>query len=375
MFELLGFNQKDLRDRNRRLVLTVLRMKGVLSKGDIARMTGLSIQTVSVISRELEEEGLVLRGEKRRGKIGQPSVPLQLAAEGAHFVGLEIGQKSIGLILVDFVGKILDRVRVTDEHFTPEKALNSARSAADELSGSLSQSQREKISGIGISSALSETGNCPETWSEVRTRLGVRNDCPIYFGREGSCACNAELIFGTQNARKDFLYIHLGDQVDGGLALDGHLHEGSSGNAGSIAWFPLARRDGTASQLSDKCSLDSLKKQLVKAGSDPGRLWTKPVRWDDLSEPVTRWLDEAAPAIAQAIIGANTIIDFPYAIIDGPIPERLRKKIAEMTGECLSSSSFGNLNEPDIVQGSLGLDAVVLGAASLPLSKQFMFNA
>ena len=53
-----GTNQSGMRDSNERLVLSLVRRHGKLAKTEIARMTGLSAQTVSVIMRELEDEGL-----------------------------------------------------------------------------------------------------------------------------------------------------------------------------------------------------------------------------------------------------------------------------------------------------------------------------
>ena len=64
---LRGSNQSGMRDHNERLVLSLVRAQGGLSKSDIARITGLSAQTVSVIMRGLEQDGLLERGEPNRG--------------------------------------------------------------------------------------------------------------------------------------------------------------------------------------------------------------------------------------------------------------------------------------------------------------------
>ncbi len=61
-------NQVDVRISNEKLVLSLVRLHGSLSKAEITRMTGLSAQTISVIMRELEEEQLLVRGEPVRGK-------------------------------------------------------------------------------------------------------------------------------------------------------------------------------------------------------------------------------------------------------------------------------------------------------------------
>ena len=57
-----GSNQSGMRAYNERLVLSLIRQTGALAKAEIARRTGLSAQTVSVIMRALEADGLLLRG-------------------------------------------------------------------------------------------------------------------------------------------------------------------------------------------------------------------------------------------------------------------------------------------------------------------------
>jgi len=116
---LRGSNQSGMRDHNERLVLSLLRQHGALAKSDIARITGLSAQTISVIMRALEQDGLLLRGEPVRGRIGQPSVPMHLNPEGALFLGLKIGRRSTDLVLVDFMGRVRDSRRKTYRYPTP----------------------------------------------------------------------------------------------------------------------------------------------------------------------------------------------------------------------------------------------------------------
>ena len=67
-----GTNQAGMREQNERLVLSLVRRHGALAKSEIARMTGLSAQTVSVIMRHLEADRLLRRGEPQRGRVGQP---------------------------------------------------------------------------------------------------------------------------------------------------------------------------------------------------------------------------------------------------------------------------------------------------------------
>ena len=75
--------QTAVRVHNEQLLLSLVRRHGALAKADIARLTGLSPQTVSVIMRRLEAEGLLARQAPVRGRVGQPSIPMTLAAREA----------------------------------------------------------------------------------------------------------------------------------------------------------------------------------------------------------------------------------------------------------------------------------------------------
>ncbi|MGO7785652.1 winged helix-turn-helix transcriptional regulator, partial [Rhizobium ruizarguesonis] len=74
-------------------------------KADIARRSGLSAQTVSVIMRVLEKEGLLSRGDPVRGRVGQPSIPMHINPDAFYSFGLKMGLRSADLVLMDFVGR------------------------------------------------------------------------------------------------------------------------------------------------------------------------------------------------------------------------------------------------------------------------------
>src|SRR5665213_2546877 len=70
-----GTNQTGVRLYNERLVLSQVRENQTMPKADIARRTGLSPRTISIIVNQLTADGLLLKGRPQRGRVGQPSVP------------------------------------------------------------------------------------------------------------------------------------------------------------------------------------------------------------------------------------------------------------------------------------------------------------
>ena len=145
-----GSNQSGMRAYNQRLVLSLIRQSGAMAKAEIARRTGLSAQTVSVIMRALEEDGLLKRGEPVRGKIGQPSVPMSLAKDGAFFLGLKVGRRSLDLVLTDFLGDVQQRVRVNHAYPTPDNTVEFVSNAIAQILEKLPPEHKSRIAGLGI---------------------------------------------------------------------------------------------------------------------------------------------------------------------------------------------------------------------------------
>jgi len=73
-----GSNHVGLRQFNERVVLQALRTHGSLAKAEMARVTGLTAQTIGLITARLDEDQLLRREAPVRGRVGQPSVPIGL---------------------------------------------------------------------------------------------------------------------------------------------------------------------------------------------------------------------------------------------------------------------------------------------------------
>src|ERR1700722_2298023 len=89
-----GANQAGVRLYNERLLLSLVRRFGPLSKIEVARLTGLSVQSTSAIMNRLQADGLLKREAPLRGRVGQPTIPMSIDPEGAYSFGLKVGRRS-----------------------------------------------------------------------------------------------------------------------------------------------------------------------------------------------------------------------------------------------------------------------------------------
>ena len=81
------------------------------------------------------------------------------------------------------------------------------------------------------------------------------------------------------------------------------------------------RRRARKASRSSSTRLDlSARAPARSRGQDPSSIWLTPDAWDDFGAPLKEWLDEAARALAYAIVSAISVIDVGAIVIDGAMP-------------------------------------------------------
>jgi predicted NBD/HSP70 family sugar kinase len=382
-----GTSQTGARLYNERLILSLIRRHRNLAKVEIARLTGLSTQTTTVIINRLEADGLLLAGEPQRGRIGQPSVPYSLNPDGAFGLGLMIGRRSCDLVLIDLIAGIRARQRMIYPFPAPRDIVAFAVREMPNLLAQLPDAQQNRISGLGVAmpfelwnweadletppGALGEWRNF-DVAAELSRRFAP---WPVRICNDATSACAAELTFGAGSSYRDFAYFYVGSFIGGGIVLNGSLFPGRSGNAGALGSMPVMRRetDGVLSlqQLIRSASIYRLERRLIAAGQRGTDIWLSPDDWSGFEAPLDAWIAEAAEALAQAAAAVLAVIDFEAIVIDGAFPADVRRRLVERINQRLTGIDRQGLTEAVVVAGSIGRDARAIGGAALPLLAAF----
>ena len=380
-----GANQTRVRAYNERLVLSLVRRHGSLSKAEIARRTGLSAQTVSVIMRALEKDGLLIRGEPVRGRVGQPSVPMLLNPDAVYSFGVKIGRRSADLVLMDFVGTIRQQIHQIYPYPQPDNIMAFLVEGIARLQGTMTPHQLGHIAGIGIAAPFelwnwAEEVGAPagamDAWRsfDLQAEASARLPYPVFLQNDAASACGAELVFGLGPSYPDFVYFFIGSFIGGGIVLNGSLFVGRTGTAGAIGPLPVRVRGGETRQLLDIASIFVLENMLREQGLDPEPLWYSAEDWIDFGEPLERWITDAAAALAQAIVAAASIIDFSAAVIDGGFPDWVRARLVAATVREVNKLDLQGIIRPDILAGQVGAQARAIGGASLPIFSRYLID-
>jgi predicted NBD/HSP70 family sugar kinase len=379
-----GANQAGVRLYNERLLLSLVRRFGPLSKIEVARLTGLSVQSTSAIMNRLQADGLLKREAPLRGRVGQPTIPMSLDPDGAYSLGLKIGRRRCDLVLIDFRGAIRQRAHRAYGFPTPTMILDFIQDSLPILSNSLSAAHKQRIAGLGVAAPFqlwnweAEIGAPPgamNAWRYFDAENEIAAVCPYptTLCNDATAACAAEFFFGRCWRFRDFLYFFIGEFLGGGLVLDGALRLGRTGNAAALGSMPVMAKSvgGGAPQLIACASIYELERRLEAAGIDASSIWATPDSWGEFGHELDEWIEEAASALAYASVAAISVIDFEAIVIDGEMPAVVRERLTARTSQVFAGLDRRGLSEAQIVAGGIGADACATGGAALPLIKNF----
>jgi predicted NBD/HSP70 family sugar kinase len=374
-----------MRQFNERVVLQVLRAHGSTPKAELARLTGLTAQTIGLITARLDEDGLLIRHAPVRGRVGQPSVPLGLNPDGAFAIGIKIGRRSADWLLVDFTGRV--RQRLVLQYPFPDIAtlLPAIEANLNQLLAGLG-TLRERVVGVGVAAPfqmggwhrmLGLTDEQSNAWNHIDLGAQVQTmtDLPVSFAKDTSAACVAELLQGQGRDIPSYLYLFLDTFIGGGLVIHSHLHRGQNGNAGAVASLPLrvaSTRDGVPPQLVSQASLWDLEQRFRAHDLDPRAAYDERAMELPWLPHTEDWISSAALALAQCIVSGTAFLDLDAVVIDGVVAPGLLQPLLAQTREALKAYNTEGLQTlPRLVSGTIGSDARALGGALLPLHACF----
>ena len=378
-----GGDTTRLRAYNERLTIAAIRQAGTLSKAEIARSTGLSGQAATVIVNSLLDEGLLVKREKVRGRVGKPFTPIALNPEGAFSMGVKIGRRSVEVLLIDFGGSAVASRTTSYPAPLPAETMDLATSAAVELMHSLKRGLRSRIVGLGVampwvlhewSDVLGLERETIAAWREidVAAQLEAATGLSVSLYNDAIAACAAEMVAGDRIDRRSALYIYLGTFVGGGIVIDGHLYRGEQLNAGALGSMPMGVMggDGSPPQLIHQASVIGLERALTAGGFDLSEMFGDDGT-EDAEEIFSAWLQRAVEALARAVVSAMSVVDFEEVVIDGLLRPDWRSRVVDGVAGAYGNFDCRGLSPIEIATGSIGSKARVLGAALLPLIGRF----
>jgi predicted NBD/HSP70 family sugar kinase/biotin operon repressor len=235
----------DARVGNRERVIELLRIRGALTRADLARLLGLSRATVSNVVAALHHEGLVVEtagtDTEALPRQGRPGALLTLNPSAGAAVGIDFGHTHVRVIVADLAHTVL--AEYTRPLLRDHDAQHALQIAADMTQHALvaSRVERAKVIGVGagvpgpVNTLTGTVGgsSIAPSWVGLRPsdELAGRLGLPVLVENVGNLGALAETTWGAGQGAQVAVYIKLGTGVGAGLVLGGRIFRGSGGTA------------------------------------------------------------------------------------------------------------------------------------------------
>lgn len=345
MANLRRINQEDLRNHNLSVTLdTLLRAQKPMSRADLAKETGLTKATLSLLASMLIESGVVQEGEPVVSTTyGRPSTPLEIHGGSIAGIGLQINTDGYGCLALDLNGDTLGREWVSEDMTGTDPYEIFAK--LDAMTFPLeSRLKRRGCKVVGAGFAL--PGIVTDDmwllvarnlgWENVNlTRFNVVRRLDVVAGNEAKMAAIAQIPgYATERAsflnvvdRTDsFIYLSTDIGIGGAVVRDGEVVMGSHGFAGEIGHLSVAM-DGPLCSCGRHGCLEAFagRRALVEAAgiAEDGDATSSEAidmflqRWRAGDSDVAKVVDQAADALVSAIASAVNLVDVDTVLLGG----------------------------------------------------------
>ncbi|WP_442581878.1 ROK family transcriptional regulator [Mesorhizobium sp. ASY16-5R] len=357
---LRGTNQEFGRPYNRRIVLESIRLHAPTTRGEIAKRVGLTVQTVSTIVRELEEQSYVLSAREEPKGRGVPPSTLRINPDGGYAVGIHLTPLGVSAALINLSGDVVENLHRDAPAPAPDQAFDLIGTLVRDLTR---LRPGGRMLGVGMAlpgpfgvESMSFVG--PTTmagWKDValRERLAEATGLPAFLETDMAAAALGEQLYGLGTEFSEYYYLYFGVGLGGVMIHDGAVLRGAWGNAGEIGHIPVVA-DGEPCPCGNRGCLERYL-SLEALGRHSGG--------------EAAWAGEIAPIFRNAVTTIENLFDPQTVVIGGLAPASLLARLAAAAKTLPDSvSARRDRRAPRVTVARGGEQSVLRGAAALAVS-------
>jgi predicted NBD/HSP70 family sugar kinase len=227
------------RDLNRAAIFRLIGASGPIARTQIARRLGLSPATVTAVTRELLDQGLVRVAERAQPRRGRPALLLELVGGAAAALGVKVAPDHLVGVLVDIEADVRQRFEESFDATSP----GAIEHLGDVLAGwieAASLSAPLLGVGLGVSGVVdAATGRLDSPmlgWRGVplaqilQDRLGIL----VFADNDVNTLAVSERLYGRGRDADNFVTVTIGAGVGLGIVAGGDIYRGYRGGAGEL---------------------------------------------------------------------------------------------------------------------------------------------
>jgi predicted NBD/HSP70 family sugar kinase len=244
----LPLTQEQIKLVNRLTILQVVQRFGEIPKSEIARYTGLSPATISILSESLISEGLLVGRGVAESTGGRRPTVLALDETKHYMIGMFISKYGISSCATTLSGTILEE---DDLSLFSDRPVGRILDNVERVIQAIKKSQGNKqCLGIGFSfeaepfgpDSFIMSGNHLIKKSEWIERMKVSENSEIIMETKANAIAVSEKLYGRAKEAVSFFVLDIAEQISSAHYYQDGIVRGFNQGAGSLAHVRVSNR-------------------------------------------------------------------------------------------------------------------------------------
>lgn len=262
----------QLKHFNRRSMLHYIRKNPPVTKGDLAKVTGLTFMAINKIFAEMEELGLIRKDAMTTGGPGRNAATYTINEQYGYTIGIHINAYRTAVALLDLHGTILQKESLSMEGVQAQDRFVQELSKMVLSVISNGRVKTSQVFGIGVGSPgpvdtklgiILMPPNIPLLhYLPLKQALEKSLGLPVFVQKDTNAIALGEYWHGMGKTYNDLVYLDIDMGIGGGLVIEGNVHQGSGNIAGEIGHMIL-QGDGPLCNCGNKGCLEAMSSALA----------------------------------------------------------------------------------------------------------------
>jgi predicted NBD/HSP70 family sugar kinase len=356
-----------LRALNERTVLDAVRESGPISRAEVARQTGISRPTVSLVLRSLVEDGLVRETEHDPDGPHYGAVYYEAHPEAAAVLGIDFGAGTVRTALCDLTGEVRAREEIRSRGSVDERIDALASTVRSLLRTSKLPPDLLEYAVVALPAVVSPSDGRVSSADlpglgpgDLRERLEKALRVPVALENDVNLAAVAEQRHGVAQGVADFAFLLVGAGLGAAVVIDWKLHRGHNGAAGELD----AVRNGRTDEV-DPCAA-AISKYAAEVVFQQETVLESPYEIRDVfaaarngDAVASAVVEETARRIALHVLPLAATLDLPLVVLGGSVGanrdllESIRRHLDGWLPSPAPRVEISALGEGAVIEGAL----------------------
>jgi predicted NBD/HSP70 family sugar kinase len=312
-----------LREQNQKKILSLLRKYKQTSRKDLAKLMGVSKNTVSIIVDQYINEGIIREiGVNDLQKAGRPKILIELNADAYKAIGLIIHHDGIEYVVTNYSLNVIrngfEKVESKDIDYVCTRIISIVSNLLKEHSNVLGV-------GIGVPGIVnSKEGIVYEStnleWKNVNIHNLLKDSIslPLIIQNNVKMASLCSSVYGEDFSNRSFFYIRIGAGIGGAFIINGGIWNGESFTSGEIGHISVDPNGPLCGCGQKGCLEKMISKKVYKEWMEKINEKMPGLLEDQKERKIEQQLNRYGEYLGVSLINILNLINPGKIVIDSP---------------------------------------------------------